>query len=162
MTEPALATTTLVRTRTLGTFRIHALEAGLVRLDGGAMFGVVPKPLWERRIPADERQRPKQVFSRIQAWLYRVLPPQQRGLPAVAADPRVALDAAYTAAHRRRFPPPAARSSLTPAQPANTLAAAPSAPKPPFHRSASRPTAHSSSPSSSFPVSSAGQKTCTC
>ena len=26
-------------------------------LDGGAMFGVVPKPLWERRIPADERNR---------------------------------------------------------------------------------------------------------
>ena len=57
MAEPALATTTLVRTRTLGAFRIHALEAGLVRLDGGAMFGVVPKPLWERRIPADARNR---------------------------------------------------------------------------------------------------------
>jgi glyoxylase-like metal-dependent hydrolase (beta-lactamase superfamily II) len=47
----------LVRTRALGDFRIHALEAGLQRLDGGAMFGVVPKPLWERRIPADARNR---------------------------------------------------------------------------------------------------------
>ncbi|HEV2146207.1 MAG TPA: MBL fold metallo-hydrolase [Longimicrobiaceae bacterium] len=47
----------LVRTRTLGDLRIHALEAGLQRLDGGAMFGVVPKPLWERRIPADARNR---------------------------------------------------------------------------------------------------------
>jgi len=37
--------------------RIHALEAGIQRLDGGAMFGVVPKPLWERRILADERNR---------------------------------------------------------------------------------------------------------
>ncbi|HEX2203871.1 MAG TPA: MBL fold metallo-hydrolase [Longimicrobium sp.] len=54
---PALATGTLVRTRTLGRFRVHALEAGLQRLDGGAMFGVVPKPLWEKRIPADERNR---------------------------------------------------------------------------------------------------------
>jgi glyoxylase-like metal-dependent hydrolase (beta-lactamase superfamily II) len=27
------------------------------RLDGGAMFGVVPKPLWEKRAPADERNR---------------------------------------------------------------------------------------------------------
>jgi glyoxylase-like metal-dependent hydrolase (beta-lactamase superfamily II) len=27
------------------------------RLDGGAMFGVVPKPLWERRAPADEKNR---------------------------------------------------------------------------------------------------------
>ena len=46
-----------VNTRALGDFRIHALEAGTQRLDGGAMFGVVPKPLWERRIPADERNR---------------------------------------------------------------------------------------------------------
>ena len=55
--ERVLATDTLVRTRTLGGLRIHALESGLQRLDGGAMFGVVPKPLWERRIPADERNR---------------------------------------------------------------------------------------------------------
>ena len=47
----------LRRTRTLGSFRIHALEAGLQRLDGGAMFGVVPKPLWEKRIAADPRNR---------------------------------------------------------------------------------------------------------
>ncbi|HEX8671963.1 MAG TPA: MBL fold metallo-hydrolase [Longimicrobium sp.] len=46
-----------VRTRTLGKLRIHALEGGTQRLDGGAMFGVVPKPLWERRIAADERNR---------------------------------------------------------------------------------------------------------
>ncbi len=44
------------------TFRVggltcHALEGGLQHLDGGAMFGVVPKPLWERRIPPDERNR---------------------------------------------------------------------------------------------------------
>jgi glyoxylase-like metal-dependent hydrolase (beta-lactamase superfamily II) len=44
------------------TFRVghltcHALEAGKQHLDGGAMFGVVPKPLWERRIPADARNR---------------------------------------------------------------------------------------------------------
>ncbi|MDB4951226.1 MAG: beta-lactamase domain protein [Gemmatimonadetes bacterium] len=49
--------TARVRTRTLGDLRIHALESGTQRLDGGAMFGVVPKPLWERRIPADERNR---------------------------------------------------------------------------------------------------------
>ena len=29
----------------------------LFRLDGGAMFGVVPKPLWEKRAPADDRNR---------------------------------------------------------------------------------------------------------
>ncbi len=47
----------LSRTMTLGGMKLHALEGGLQRLDGGAMFGVVPKPLWERRIPADDRNR---------------------------------------------------------------------------------------------------------
>src|SRR6058998_925707 len=41
----------------VGRLRCHALEAGRQALDGGAMFGVVPKPLWERRIPADARNR---------------------------------------------------------------------------------------------------------
>jgi glyoxylase-like metal-dependent hydrolase (beta-lactamase superfamily II) len=47
----------LVESRTVGSLRIHALQAGLQRLDGGAMFGVVPKSLWDRKIPADERNR---------------------------------------------------------------------------------------------------------
>jgi glyoxylase-like metal-dependent hydrolase (beta-lactamase superfamily II) len=36
---------------------VHALEAGVQWLDGGAMFGVVPRPLWERKIPPDARHR---------------------------------------------------------------------------------------------------------
>ena len=48
---------TLVRSFTLGSLRCHTLEGGLQRLDGGAMFGVVPKPLWEREITPDERNR---------------------------------------------------------------------------------------------------------
>jgi glyoxylase-like metal-dependent hydrolase (beta-lactamase superfamily II) len=47
----------LVESRQLGKWRIHAIQAGGQKLDGGAMFGVVPKTLWERRIPADERNR---------------------------------------------------------------------------------------------------------
>jgi glyoxylase-like metal-dependent hydrolase (beta-lactamase superfamily II) len=47
----------LVESRQLGRWRIHAIQAGGQKLDGGAMFGVVPKVLWERRIPADERNR---------------------------------------------------------------------------------------------------------
>jgi glyoxylase-like metal-dependent hydrolase (beta-lactamase superfamily II) len=47
----------LVQTRTIGAWTVHAIQAGPVKLDGGAMFGVVPKPLWEKRIPADERNR---------------------------------------------------------------------------------------------------------
>jgi glyoxylase-like metal-dependent hydrolase (beta-lactamase superfamily II) len=47
----------LVQTRQLGRLTVHAIQAGGQQLDGGAMFGVVPKPLWERRIPADARNR---------------------------------------------------------------------------------------------------------
>lgn len=47
----------LLDTRMLGRWRIHAIQAGGQQLDGGAMFGVVPKPLWERRIAADARNR---------------------------------------------------------------------------------------------------------
>jgi glyoxylase-like metal-dependent hydrolase (beta-lactamase superfamily II) len=47
----------LSRSKQIGSIRIHGIEAGVQQLDGGAMFGVVPKPLWERRIPADLRNR---------------------------------------------------------------------------------------------------------
>src|SRR3954471_13930311 len=40
-----------------GALELLSLCDGRFRLDGGAMFGVVPKPLWERRAPADERNR---------------------------------------------------------------------------------------------------------
>jgi len=40
-----------------GDFELLPLSDGSFRLDGGAMFGVVPKPLWERRAPADEKNR---------------------------------------------------------------------------------------------------------
>lgn len=43
--------------RTVGRWRAHAIQAGGQQLDGGAMFGVVPKPLWERKIAADARNR---------------------------------------------------------------------------------------------------------
>src|SRR5205809_6337705 len=46
-----------VERRKIGSFTVHAIQAGGQKLDGGAMFGVVPKPLWEKRIPADERNR---------------------------------------------------------------------------------------------------------
>ncbi len=51
------ADSALVQSFRVGRFKCHALEGGRQRLDGGAMFGIVPKPLWERRIPADERNR---------------------------------------------------------------------------------------------------------
>lgn len=48
----------LIRARTtLGDFELTILSDGWYLLDGGAMFGVVPKPLWEKRAPADEQNR---------------------------------------------------------------------------------------------------------
>ena len=36
---------------------LHTIETGFFKLDGGAMFGVVPKALWQRTNPADEKNR---------------------------------------------------------------------------------------------------------
>jgi glyoxylase-like metal-dependent hydrolase (beta-lactamase superfamily II) len=47
----------LVESRKIGRWQVHAIQAGGQLLDGGAMFGVVPRPLWERRITPDERHR---------------------------------------------------------------------------------------------------------
>ena len=33
--------------------KIYPIEAGNFKLDGGAMFGVVPKNLWQKTNPAD-------------------------------------------------------------------------------------------------------------
>ncbi|MFQ6616408.1 MAG: MBL fold metallo-hydrolase [Fidelibacterota bacterium] len=41
----------------IGPYHVYAVETGRFALDGGAMFGVVPKPLWEKRIPPDESNR---------------------------------------------------------------------------------------------------------
>lgn len=41
----------------LGQFEIHGLRDGFFHLDGGAMFGVVPKPLWEKIFPSDSQNR---------------------------------------------------------------------------------------------------------
>jgi len=40
---------------TLGDYELMILSDGTYQLDGGAMFGVVPKTLWEKRIKPDER-----------------------------------------------------------------------------------------------------------
>jgi glyoxylase-like metal-dependent hydrolase (beta-lactamase superfamily II) len=48
----------LVRARTqVGDFELTICSDGTYGLDGGAMFGVVPKVLWQKRSPADEQNR---------------------------------------------------------------------------------------------------------
>lgn len=41
----------------IGSYSVYTIETGHFRLDGGAMFGVVPKTLWERRMAADANNR---------------------------------------------------------------------------------------------------------
>ncbi len=40
-----------------GEFELFVVSDGTFRLDGGAMFGTIPKVLWERTNPADDRNR---------------------------------------------------------------------------------------------------------
>ncbi len=44
-------------TLTIGDWKLRTIETGWLWLDGGAMFGSVPKPLWSRTNPPDERNR---------------------------------------------------------------------------------------------------------
>jgi len=41
----------------LGDWKFRAFHDGRIKLDGGAMFGVVPKVFWEKHHPADEKNR---------------------------------------------------------------------------------------------------------
>jgi len=41
----------------IGPYEIFTLETGTFRLDGGAMFGVVPKVIWQKTNPADDQNR---------------------------------------------------------------------------------------------------------
>lgn len=47
----------MTRRIALGELELISLSDGWFRLDGGAMFGVVPKTLWGKRVPADEQNR---------------------------------------------------------------------------------------------------------
>lgn len=42
---------------TFGSFRVFTIETGRFRLDGGALFGVVPKTLWSRHFEPDDKNR---------------------------------------------------------------------------------------------------------
>jgi glyoxylase-like metal-dependent hydrolase (beta-lactamase superfamily II) len=41
----------------VGRFQVEIFSDGIFRLDGGAMFGIVPKALWSKEKPADDRNR---------------------------------------------------------------------------------------------------------
>jgi glyoxylase-like metal-dependent hydrolase (beta-lactamase superfamily II) len=68
--------------------RITAIDAGSLWLDGGAMFGVVPKPLWSRRTEPDERNR---------------IPLAMRCLLVETADARVLIDSGVGSKESEKF-----------------------------------------------------------
>ncbi len=41
----------------IGDYKLHSVQTGLFKLDGGAMFGVVPKNLWTKTNPSDDMNR---------------------------------------------------------------------------------------------------------
>jgi len=41
----------------IGKYEAKMIDTGRYRLDGGAMFGVVPQTLWKRENPPDEKNR---------------------------------------------------------------------------------------------------------
>jgi len=41
----------------IGAYTLHPIETGRFYLDGGAMFGIIPRPLWEKTNPPDARNR---------------------------------------------------------------------------------------------------------
>ena len=55
--SPQSPTVSRVQRFSLGDFELVSLCDGFLHLDGGAMFGSVPKPRWEREAPPDARNR---------------------------------------------------------------------------------------------------------
>ncbi len=45
----------------IGEYTIYRIETSKFGLDGGAMFGIIPKPLWEKESPTDENNRIQMV-----------------------------------------------------------------------------------------------------
>jgi glyoxylase-like metal-dependent hydrolase (beta-lactamase superfamily II) len=41
----------------IGKYDLFTIQSGFIGLDGGAMFGIIPKPLWEKTNPADQVNR---------------------------------------------------------------------------------------------------------
>src|SRR5207253_408654 len=47
----------MAQSHQLGDFELTFVSDGTYFLDGGAYFGIVPKPLWSARVAADEQNR---------------------------------------------------------------------------------------------------------
>lgn len=66
----------------------YILHPATFKLDGGAMFGIIPKPLWEKKIPADE-------FNRILMSLRVIL--------LIDGDKKILIDTGIGDYHSEKF-----------------------------------------------------------
>ena len=41
----------------IGNYKLYSIVTSQFSLDGGAMFGIIPKTLWEKEAPADKLNR---------------------------------------------------------------------------------------------------------
>ena len=46
----------------IGSYNLYSIETSEFRLDGGAMFGIIPKTMWRKFSPADELNRIHLVY----------------------------------------------------------------------------------------------------
>ena len=103
---------------TVRKFRANDVQIAPVPADGARRLRTIPMrvrypgiPIDDipvaNHVPADENNRFRLAFCRVQAFLYRVFPPAQPGLPSVSADPFTAMRSAYGRGHRKSgFPAP--------------------------------------------------------
>src|ERR1700687_1407004 len=55
--QPTTINSTNMHLLTLGNFELTALSDGIFHLDGGGLFGVVPKVVWSRKVQAEADNR---------------------------------------------------------------------------------------------------------
>ncbi len=79
----------------IGGYRVQTVLTSAFRLDGGAMFGSVPKVLWEKERPADEKNRIELATRSL--WLEEAERPDSGRpaslQPAAARPRRILVDA---------------------------------------------------------------------
>lgn len=59
-----------------------------------------------KHIPADENERIRLFACKVQAQLYRLIPPKKRGLSSIDPDPEVAISRAYAQRYRKQWSTP--------------------------------------------------------
>ena len=79
-----------------GDFNLYCINDGFFRLDGGGMFGIVPKSIWEKNNPADEK-------NRISLWLNCLLIQDRKTAATILVDTGIGIRNSETRGKFRKF-----------------------------------------------------------